>query len=79
MFVPDLNNSRFCGFTIFSSILYIGVRGVPERDIPSLGAMGWGVEVSGNSSAVVAVVVAVAVVVVHPKSTVLGKNKNPVF
>ncbi len=29
-------------FTAFSNKCYIGVRGVPERDIPSLGAMGWG-------------------------------------
>ena len=31
---------------------YIGVRGCPERDISSLGVMGWGLEAAGNSSVV---------------------------
>ena len=50
---------------------FIGVRGCPERDIPSLCVMGWGWEMSGNSSAAAAVTAAaavVAVVAVPPKS-----------
>ena len=43
--------------------LLVGVRGCPERDIPSLCVMGWGWEMLGNSSAVVAAVVAAAAAV----------------
>ena len=47
----------------------IGVRGCPERDIPSLCVMGWGWEMLGNSSAAVAVAVAaVAAAAIPPKS-----------
>ena len=37
-------------------------EGVPERDIESLGVMGWGLAAAENSSAVVAAAVAAAVV-----------------
>ena len=33
---------------------------MPERDIESLGVMGWGLDAAGNSSAVVAAAVVVA-------------------
>ncbi len=38
----------------------IGVRGMPERDIESLGVMGWGWNRRGNYSAVFVVAVVVA-------------------
>ena len=45
--------------------MYIGVRGCPEQDIPSLCVMGGGWEMLGNSSAAAAVAAAAAV---PPKS-----------
>ncbi len=42
---------------VWVSVYYvIGVIGLPKQDISSLGAMGWGLEVAGNSSVVVATV-----------------------
>ena len=39
----------------FLKVAYIGVRGVPERDILSLCVMGWRLEKFGTSSAAAAV------------------------
>ena len=50
------------------ALYYIGVRGCPERDIPSLCVMGWGWEMLGNSSAAAVAAAAVVVAAVPPKS-----------
>ena len=46
---------------------FVGVRGCPERDIPSLCVMGWGWEMLGNSSAAVVAAVVAVVAAVPPK------------
>ena len=64
--VQQLESSIFTYFSVFigrafSRIFPYRSEGLPERDIESLGVMGWGLAAAENSSAVVAVVVAVAV------------------